>query len=208
MLGLESVGTLGRDWNAAGQYGRKLVSRVDPQLAEDAREVTLDRACGHEEGLGDLAVSESLAGELGDAALAGCQRVEPRENDPAWAGARGAELGLGIFGEGPGACVVGGVECLTEELSCFGAAVAPPQHRAEVSEGTRPLQPSVAALEGVDGLTEQGCSTVTSGHDAGRTKRHAECAGRAERAGEPKFVFCQASRRFLIAERKMDEGSL
>jgi hypothetical protein len=103
---------------------------------------------------------------------------------------------------------VGGVESLAEELSRFRASIAPPKHRAEVSESPRSFQVGITLVEGVDGLAEQGCSTVTAGHDAGRTKRHAECAGRAERAGEPKFVFCQASRRFLIADRKMDEGSL
>src|SRR6266542_5494938 len=46
------VRTLGRDWSAAGEYGRKRVSRVDLQLAEDAGEVTLDRAGRDEESLG------------------------------------------------------------------------------------------------------------------------------------------------------------
>ena len=68
---LGSVGTLGRDWSAAGEFGRQLVSRVHQELAEDAREVTLDRARCDEESLGDLAVRETLAGELGDTALAG-----------------------------------------------------------------------------------------------------------------------------------------
>ena len=45
--------------------------------------MTLDRACGDEQRLCDLAVGEALASELGDAALAGRQRVEPREDDPA-----------------------------------------------------------------------------------------------------------------------------
>jgi len=67
---------------------------------------------------------------------------------------------------------VGGVECLAEQLSSFGAPVASPKHGAEVSEGTRSLQAGVAALEGVDGLTEQGRSTLTAGHDAGSTLRY------------------------------------
>ena len=94
---------LRRDWSAALKCGAKLVSRVEPQLAEDAREVTLNRAGGNEEALGDLAVGEALAGKLGDAALAGRQRVEPRENDPARTRAGGSELGLGLVGERSGA---------------------------------------------------------------------------------------------------------
>lgn len=62
----------GPDWRVVGaEFGRKLVSRVDLQFAEDAREVTLDCARRNEKGLCDFAVGEALAGELGDAALAG-----------------------------------------------------------------------------------------------------------------------------------------
>ena len=145
--------------------------------------MTLDRACGDEEGLGNLAVAEALAGELGDPALAGCQRVEPSENDPARARTGGAEFGLGIFGEGSGAGVVRGVECLAQQLSSFGAPIAPAEKGAEVGKRARSLQPSVCTLEGVDGLAEQGRSTVTAGYDAGGTQRHAECARGAECPG-------------------------
>ena len=62
----------GPDWRVVGaEFGRKLVSRVDLQFAEGAREVTLDCARRNEKGLCDFAVGEALAGELGDAALAG-----------------------------------------------------------------------------------------------------------------------------------------
>jgi hypothetical protein len=85
---------------ASPKRGGQLVSRVEAKLTEDAREVTLDRAGGNEEGLGDLAVGETLAGELGNATLAGGQRVEPCEDNSAGARTGGANLGLGIFGEG------------------------------------------------------------------------------------------------------------
>src|SRR5947207_5920745 len=78
-------------------------TRVDLQLAEDAREVTLDRTRRDEEGLGDLAVAEALAGELGNTALAGSQRIEPSESDPPRPCTGGAELGLGVLGERSGA---------------------------------------------------------------------------------------------------------
>src|SRR5215207_3713055 len=175
--------TLCRDWSAAGERGRKLVSRVDLQLAEDAREMTLDRACGNEKSLGDLAVCEALAGELGDTALAGRQRVEPCEHYPARARAGGAQLGLGVFGERSGARAMSGVECLAEQLSSFAAAVASPQHRAEVGEGARSLQRDLAALELVDRLTQEQRSAVTAGNDAGSTLRYPERARRAECPG-------------------------
>lgn len=104
-----SVG-LRRD-RTARQQGWKPVSRVELQFAEDAREMTFNRACGDEEGLGDLAVRKSPAGKLGDPALAGRQRVETCENGPARARASGAELGLGLLGESFGAGAVCGVEC-------------------------------------------------------------------------------------------------
>jgi hypothetical protein len=138
--------------------------------------VTLDRACSDEQRLCDLAVGEALAGVLGYAALAGCQRVDPCKKDAARAGAGGAELGLGPFGERSRARAMGGVESLAEELSRFGAPVAPPEQGAEIGEGTRSLQPCVTTLEGVDRLAEQEPSTLTAGHDAGGTHRHAERA--------------------------------
>ncbi|TMM33789.1 MAG: hypothetical protein E6F93_04775 [Actinobacteria bacterium] len=68
------------------------------------------------------------------------------------------------------------VECLAEQLSCFGASIAPPKQGAEVGKGTRSLQLGIAMLEGVDRLTEQELPTVTAGHDAGGALRHAERA--------------------------------
>ena len=186
----------------------KLVSRVELQLAEDAREVTLDRACGDEERLGDLAVATTLAGKLGYTALAGRQRVEPRQHDPARARPGSTELGLGVLGEGPGTSAVGGVEGLAEELARFGAAIATPKHGAEVGKGTCSLQRGVTALERLDCLTEQGRSTVAAGHDAGGAKRHAECARGSECLSELKLLFGEAFRGFVIAQREMGERGL
>ena len=178
------------------------------QLAEDAREVTFNRARGDEQHLGDLSVGEALAGVLGDTGLAGSQRVESRENDPARARAGGAELGLGLFGERSGAQAVGDVERLAEKLSGLGAPIAPPKEGAEVSQGTRSFQSGVAALERVDGLTKQELSTLTAGHDAGGMLCHAECARGAECPGKLELLFRQASGRFAVAEHEMGERGL
>ena len=197
-----------RAWSASRKRSGKLISRLNPQLAEDAREVTLDCPCGNEERLGDLAVGEALAGELDNAALAGRQRVEPGENDPARARTGGAELGLGVIGERFRACAVGGVEGLAEQLSRFGTSVAPPEHRPEVGKRASPLESGIAALEHLDRLTEQGHSTVTARHDAGGTQGHTECARCAEGPGQLKLLFCQAYRRFVIAESELGERGL
>src|SRR5829696_8265289 len=86
------IATLCGNWSDVGERGREFVSRAELQFVEDTREVTLHRPRRDEERLGDLAVGESLAGELGDAALAGCERVEPGEHDPARARAGRAKL--------------------------------------------------------------------------------------------------------------------
>src|SRR6266498_2376358 len=190
------------------QCGAKLVSRGELQFAEDAREVALNRACRDEQRLCDLAVSEALASVLGDPALAGRQRVEPRQDDPARARAGGAELGLGLFGERSRARAVGGLECLAEQFSRFGAPIAPSEQGAEVGKGARSLQPGVSALERVDRLTEQGRSTITAGHDAGGALGHAERARGAERSGELELLVCEAFRLLSLAEREVGDRGL
>ena len=167
--------------------------------------MTLGRTRRDEQRLGDLAVAEALAGELGDTALAGCERVEPAEHDPARTRTGGAQLGLGVVGEGSCASSVSGVECLAQQFPRLGATVAAPEHRAEVGEGTRSFQPRVAALEGLDRVAEQGRSAVTAGHDAGGTQRDGQCARGAERPGELELLFCQAFSRLVIAQRELSE---
>src|SRR5207248_2898064 len=55
---------------------RELRARVDPELAVDARQVHLDRSLGDEEGLRDLSVGRPRRRQLGDASLAGRQRLD------------------------------------------------------------------------------------------------------------------------------------
>src|SRR5213078_2260614 len=111
------------------------------------------------------------------------QRVDPGEDDPARTCTSGAELGFCLPGEPSGTGAVGRVECLAEQLTRLAAPVAPPQQRAEVGEGARSLQPRVAVLEGVDGLPEQGRSTLAAGRDTCGSFRHAQRARGAERPG-------------------------
>ena len=59
-----------------GERGSQLRARVDRELAVDAREVDLDGPLSDEEGLCDLAVGGAFSCHLGDAALAGRERLE------------------------------------------------------------------------------------------------------------------------------------
>src|SRR5437899_12700116 len=119
---------------------------MELQLAEDAREVTLDRPCGDEECLGDLAVAEALAGELGDPTLAGRQRIEAFENGATWTRTGGAELGLGVRGERSRARAECEIECLAQQLPRFGPAITAPNHGSEISERARAFQARVTTL--------------------------------------------------------------
>ena len=58
-----------------------------------------DGAGGDEQVLGDVAVGQAGGGELGDAALAGGQRVEPAQDEPPGPPAGGDEVGAGPLGQ-------------------------------------------------------------------------------------------------------------
>jgi hypothetical protein len=116
--------------------------------------MSLDRARRDEERLGDFAIAKALARELGYTALAGSQGVDSGENDPSWTRTGGAELSLCVVGERSGAGAIGGVECLAQQPSRFRASIAPPKHRAQVSERARILQSELRALEYLESLTE------------------------------------------------------
>ena len=165
-------GALRQDRSASRKRGGKLVSRVELQLAENAREVTLDSTRGDEQHLCDLAVGQALAGELGDSALAGRQRVEPCEQNPTRARARGTELRFGVFGKRLRTRAISDIERVAKEFSRFGAAIAPPKQSAEIGESARSFQLGVSMVEYLDRLTEQGCSALTAGHDSGGARRH------------------------------------
>src|SRR3954471_14554257 len=65
----------------ARQCSGELIARGELELAEDAREVPLDRARRDEQRLGDLSIRQVLARELGDTALARRERFDATEDD-------------------------------------------------------------------------------------------------------------------------------
>lgn len=62
--------------------GGELLAGGDGEFLVGVGEVPFDGAGGDEQVLGDVAVGQAGGGELGDAALAGCQRVEPAQDEP------------------------------------------------------------------------------------------------------------------------------
>ena len=62
----------------------------DGELVVGVGEVPFDGPGGDEQVLGDVAVGQAGGGELGDAALAGRQRLEPAEDGPPRPPAAGA----------------------------------------------------------------------------------------------------------------------
>ena len=190
------------------QCARELAPRVELQLAEDAREVALDRACGDEQRLCDLAVGEALAGELGDAALAGRQRVEPREHDPARARTGGAELGLRLLARAAVRPRGGRRRALRGEAlapRCGGcAAEAGRRGRRGHARSSRLASPRSNASIASRSRDSPRSPPATT---AGRTLRHAERARSAECPGELELLVCEASCRLAVAEREMGDAA-
>src|SRR5262249_24060100 len=146
--------------------------------------------------------------EVGNPSLARGERVESGEQHAAWPSARGAQLGLRIVGERRGACTVSDVERLPQQLSSFGAPIAPADHGAEVGEGARSVDLRVPAPGLVDRRAEQGLAAIAAGDDARRTLGNTERARRAERQRELDLLFCEPSGRLPIAEREMSKRRL
>jgi hypothetical protein len=59
---------------------RQFVSGVDVELSVCVAEVRFDRLLGDEQCLGGLAVAEALGDDVGDAALARCERIVTGED--------------------------------------------------------------------------------------------------------------------------------
>src|SRR3954453_6076138 len=125
----------------------ELTARIQLELAEDARKVTLDCPSRDEERLCDLAVLPALARQFGNSELARRQRIDPGENDAARPRPGGAKLRLGFRGESHRAGPVSDVERLAEELFRLRASISPAKHGAEIGESPRSLQPRVRVLE-------------------------------------------------------------
>src|SRR6185437_4214882 len=110
-------------------------------------------------------------------------RVDSGEGGPPRARSRRAELGFGVAHDRGGARTVSDVERFAEDFPRLGAAIAPPQHGAEVSECARSFELCLAACEVVDSLAKQRLSTVAAGYESGAALCDAQRTRGAERFG-------------------------
>ena len=88
-----------RSSNACLERGRELISRVEPELSEDTREMPFHRAGGDEERLRVSRFVMPCPREPGDWPLACRQRVESGEHDAPRARPGRPEFRLGVLGE-------------------------------------------------------------------------------------------------------------
>src|SRR4029077_20786865 len=116
------------------KYCTERGARLDVQLPEDVREMPFDRSCGDEQGLRDLAVRQSLACQVRNAPLAGCERGCPAQRSPARLGAARPQLRLGRVAHARRTQTLGKVERLPEIGPRLDTPVTAAQHRAELRE--------------------------------------------------------------------------
>src|SRR5215510_3795693 len=126
--------------------GGELLAGGDGELVVGVGEVPLDGAGGDEQVLGDVAVGQAGGGELGDAAFAGCQRVEPAEDGPPGPPAGGDEFGTGPLGQRQCPAAVGEVERGPEGFAAFGSPSRPPERCSQVGQGAGVFQSRGGAL--------------------------------------------------------------
>ena len=170
--------------------------------------MALDSSGGDEQGLGDLAVSETLGGQLGDAALTGGECFEPAKQHPARLGSGGAQLGLSPSGQRRRVEAVGDVDGLAEQLADLDAVVAATQDGTQVGPGAGLFEAGVGAGEHLDRLAQQGLAALTAGYEPGGSERHAQGSRSTEDPGQLELFPTQASRRVGFTESQRGDGSL
>jgi hypothetical protein len=121
--------------------GGELLAGGDGEFLVGVGEVPFDGAGGDEQVLGDVAVGQAGRGELGDAALAGCQRVEPAQDEPPGSSAGGDEFGAGLFGQRERPAAVGEVERGPEDLAALCPVSGPPQGCGSTGNSSLPTSP-------------------------------------------------------------------
>jgi hypothetical protein len=146
-------------------------------------EVTLDRAGGDKQGLGDLPVRKPFGSQFGDATLAGGECFEPRKQCSARPGPGCAQFGLGSHSQRFGTEVVGGVDCLVEKLTRLDAAVAATEEGPELSQSAGVFEASAGTGEDFDRLAQQDLAAIAADHKPGGPQGHAKSAWGSEGEG-------------------------
>src|SRR6266496_3800140 len=133
-----------------GESGGELLAGGDREFLVDVGEVPFDGPGGDEQVLGDLAVGHAVGGELGDAALAGRQRVEPAEDEPPGSAAGGDEFGAGSLRQRDRPAAVGEVECNLEDFAAVCSLSRAPEGSPQVGHSASVFQSRAGALEHAD----------------------------------------------------------
>ena len=126
----------------------------DGEFLVGVGEVPFDGPGGDEQVLGDVAVGQADGGELGDAALAGCQRVESAQDEPSGSPAGGDEFGTGSLRQRDRPAATGEVECDTEDVPAFCSLSGAPEGGPQVGDGAGVFPSRGGALEYVYRLAE------------------------------------------------------
>src|SRR5689334_12463713 len=113
---------------------------VEVELSVDVAKVGSDRLGGHEQGLGDLAISEATSGHLGDASLRRGQGVGTRHALAARVGPRGQKLVLGSPGQWRCITALSKLERLAQRLAGGAALTGASLCRSQVAERPRQLE--------------------------------------------------------------------
>jgi len=156
--------------------------------------VSFDGPGGDEQVLGDVTVGPAVGGELGDAALAGGQRVEPAEDEPPWPPAGGDQFGAGPLGQRQRAAAVGEVERGPEDLAAFCPVSGPPEECPKVGHSAGVLQPRTGALEHAYRLAQQLGAALSALGEAGRAQGNPERAGAVVGPGQRDLLSCERPR--------------
>ena len=162
-------------------------------------QVPLDGVLGEEQRLGDAAVRLSGGGELGDAPLAGGQRVEPGDRGATGPGAAGQKLLAGAPLERGRPALVGQTERAAQRIAAGDAPPRAPERRAEIVQRVRELQRRVGLLKGCNGVLERRQPRRPALDDAAGAQRGADRRGQGELPCQPELLVDQAQRLVAVA---------
>ncbi len=178
----------------------KFGSAGDVELLKDVAHVGLDRLDRDKQRLSDLSVAVAFGGELGDAAFARGQGVNPAEHGPPWLGAGGTQFIAGSLGEEMGAAAVRDVECAAKRLAARRALVIAAQGRAEVDQRARVLERCVWGVEHGGGVAQQLEAVVPWGEESERTGGVADGARGSPSVGIGEAAVGETARMIAVAE--------
>jgi hypothetical protein len=196
-----------RGWEGDGE----LFAGGFGELVVGVGEMSFDGPGGDEQVLGDVAVGQA-GGELGDAAFAGCRRVEPAEDEPPGPPAGGDEFGAGPLGQRQRGAAVGEVERGPQDVPAFGPVSGPLEGRprgrswrgrAPIARRSRRARRRPGRSSSIPArLPGSGCTDerkVAGGEEVAEGRRRPEL-GQPQPAAGREHRSCVQHRRTLLGE--------